>query len=151
MTDRENTIGRPMEILLVEDSLTAARIAMGALKKGHVVHRLTWLTDGDEALEFVHQHGKFTQAPRPDLILLDLTLPGKDGRQVLQELKADDDLRRIPVVVMTGSTDQEDIAASERLQVEAYMTKPVDLSKFLDVVKQLNRFWHEDMVLPTRD
>ncbi len=70
---------------------------------------------------------------------------------MLQELKADEDLQRIPVVVMTGSTDQEDIAASERLQVEAYMTKPVDLTKFLDVVTQLNRFWHEDMVLPTRD
>ena len=104
------TVGRPMEILLVEDSLTAARLAIGALKKAPVPHRLTWLTDGEEAAEFVYRRGRFTRAPRPDLILLDLTLPKKDGRELLAEIKSDEDLQTIPVVVLTSSTDEEDVA-----------------------------------------
>jgi two-component system, chemotaxis family, response regulator Rcp1 len=146
---RSNTVGRPMEILLVEDSLTSARLTIGALRKGQVQHRLTWLTDGDEALEFVYPRGKYGRAPRPDLILLDLGLPKKDGREVLKEIKSDDELRDIPVVVLTASTDEEDIAISEQLQVESYMTKPVDLDKFLQLVRELSRFWHADMILPT--
>lgn len=145
----DNTIGRPMEILFVEDSLTSARLTMGALKKGAVQHRLTWLTNGAEALEFLHRRGKFVRAPRPDLILLDLGLPIKDGREVLTEIKADERLRDIPVVVMTASTSEEDVAASERLQVESYMTKPVDMVKFLKLVRDLERFWHADLILPT--
>lgn len=144
-----NTVGRPMEILLVEDSLMAARLTMGALRKGSVQHRLTWLTDGQEALEFVERRGKYAQAPRPDLILLDLGLPKKDGREVLEEIRGDDDLRSIPIVVLTASTDEEDVTRTERLQVEGYLTKPVDLRKFLDLVRQLSRFWHADMILPT--
>lgn len=144
-----DTVGRAMEILLVEDSLSAARLAMGALKKGEVFHRLTWLRDGLEAMEFLRQQDRFARAPRPDLILLDLTLPGKDGREVLSEIKDDENLKSIPVVVLTGSTDQEDIARSERLHVDGHMTKPVDLDKFLHLVQELKRFWHEDMVLPT--
>ena len=144
-----NTVGRPMEILLVEDSLMSARITIGALRNGGVQHRLTWLSNGEEALEFVQRRGKYTQAPRPDLILLDLGLPGKDGREVLAELRADDELKEIPVVVLTSSTDQEDILSTERLQVESYLTKPVDLEKFLNLVRDLSRFWHADMILPT--
>ena len=143
-----NTVGRPMEILLVEDSLTFARIAFGALKKGEVQHRLTWVTDGEEALEFLYKRGKFSRAPRPDLILLDLGLPKKDGREVLTEIKNDDDLKQIPVVVMTASTDACDIQRSEELQVQSYMTKPLNLKKFLKLVKELARYWHEDMILP---
>lgn len=143
------TIGRPMEILLVEDSLTSARLTMGALKSGHVQHRLTWITDGVEALEFLHKRGKFAHAPRPDLILLDLGLPKKDGREVLTEMKTDYELKDIPVVVMTASTDQEDMARSESLQVESYLTKPVNLDKFLKLVQKLSRFWRSDMILPT--
>ena len=143
-----NAVGRPMEILLVEDSLMAARLTMGTLRKGEVQHRLTWLTDGAEALEFVHKRGKYTQAPRPDLILLDLGLPKRDGHEVLTEIKSDDDLKDIPVVVLTASTDYEDMVNSERLQVESYMTKPVDLEKFMQLVKELSRFWHADMILP---
>ena len=143
-----NTVGRPMEILLVEDSLTSARLTMGALKQGSVQHRLTWVTDGEEALEFLYQRGKYTHAPRPDLVLLDLELPRKDGREVLAEIKGDDELRGIPVVILTSSTSEEDIAHSERLEVESYLTKPVDLPKFLHLVKQLSRFWHADMILP---
>lgn len=145
----QNTVGRPMEILLVEDSLTAARVTMGGLKSGKVPHRLTWVTDGAEALEFLHQVGKFSRAPRPDLILLDLGLPKKDGREVLREIKANSILAEIPVVVLTASTDQEDRLNSEQLQVEAYMTKPVNLEKFLELVVKLSRFWREDMILPT--
>lgn len=143
-----NTVGRPMEILLVEDSLTSARLTMGALRQGNVPHRLTWLSDGDEALEFLHRRGKYRQAPRPDLVLLDLGLPGTDGREVLTELRATDDLRDMPVVVLTASTDEEDITQTERLQVESYLTKPVDLEKFQSLVRDLSRFWRADMVVP---
>ena len=94
-----------MEILLVEDSLTSARLTMGTLKKGAFEHRLTWLSDGNDAVEFLFRRGKYAQAPRPDLILLDLGLPGKDGREVLTEIRACDELNGIPVVVMTASTD----------------------------------------------
>lgn len=146
---RHNTVGRPMEILLVEDSLTSARLTMGALRNGQVQHRLTWLTDGEETLEFLYRRGKYARAPRPDLILLDLGLPRRDGREVLAEMKADEDLKAIPVVVMTSSTDPEDVVSSELLQVESYMTKPVDLEKFLRVVRELKGFWHADMILPT--
>ena len=146
---QRNTVGRPMEILLVEDSLTAARLTMGGLKSGQVQHRLTWVTNGEEAIEFLRQSGKFSRAPRPDLILLDLGLPKKDGREVLKEIKADPGLAEIPVVVLTASTDQEDRLASERLQVESYLTKPVNLEKFLELVAKLSRFWHADMILPT--
>ena len=146
---KRDTIGRPMEILLVEDSLTSARLTMGALKTGEVQHRLTWLTDGEEALEFLYKKGKYAQAPRPDLILLDLGLPKKDGREVLTDIKSNDELKQIPVVVLTGSTAQEDILNSERLEVESYMTKPVDLDKFLRLVKDLSVFWHADMIVPT--
>lgn len=144
-----NIIGRPMEILLVEDSLVSARLTIGALRKGGIQHRLTWLTDGEDALEFLNRRGKYVHAPRPDLVLLDLELPRRDGREVLDEVKSDDRLRSIPVVVLTASTSADDMQQSERLQVEAYMTKPVDLDKFLRLVRDLSRFWHADMILPT--
>jgi two-component system, chemotaxis family, response regulator Rcp1 len=145
---RNDTIGRPMEILMVEDSLMFARITMGALKEGAVKHRMTWLTDGFDALEFLHRRGRFKRAPRPDLLLLDLGLPKIDGREVLTEVKSDDGLRTIPVVVMTGSEDVEDRLLGERLQVEGYVTKPVDFEKFLRLVAELREHWQEDMVLP---
>ena len=138
-----------MEILLVEDSLTSGRLTMGTLRKGNLQHRLTWLTNGQEAMEFLHQRGIYSRAPRPDLILLDLTLPVKDGREVLAEIKADEHLRSIPIVVLTASTSQQDLAHSDLLKVESYLTKPIDISKFLEVIKQLERFWHADMILPS--
>ncbi len=143
------TTARPMEILMVEDSLTFARITMMALRQGKIEHRLTWLTDGQEALEFLHQCGKYRRSPRPDLILLDLGLPKIDGREVLADIKSDDKLRCIPVVVMTVSTSEADRIESERLDVEAYLTKPVDLGKFLELVTDLSEYWHEDMIVPT--
>ena len=145
---KSETVGRPMEILLVEDSLTSARLTMSALKNGNVQHRLTWLRDGQEAIQFLYRRDKFARAPRPDLILLDLGLPKKDGREVLAEIKTDDDLKSIPVVVLTASVSSDDMLASERLQVEAYLTKPVDLDKFLWLVNELKGFWMAGVILP---
>lgn len=137
-----------MEILLVEDSLVFARITIGALKKGGVSHRLTLVVDGVEALEFLRRQGPFSRAPRPDLVLLDLGLPKKDGKAVLAEIRADEELRTIPVVVMTASDDQHDMEECERLGVDCYINKPVDLDKFIGLVKQLKNSWSADLILP---
>ncbi len=142
------TVGRPMEILLVEDNLMDARIAIEALKSADIKHRLTLLRDGDEALEFLYKTGKFARAPRPDLILLDLELPKRDGREVLTELKSDFDLSSIPVVILTASKAHEDVVRSEQLEVDSYMTKPVDLKKFLGMVRELKSCWLADVILP---
>jgi chemotaxis family two-component system response regulator Rcp1 len=142
------TIGRPMEILLVEDGLVDASVTIGALRKGQIQHRMTLIRDGAEAMEFLRQDGKFARAPRPDLILLDLGLPKKDGREVLQEIKADETLSSIPVVIMTSSDDEEDRVQSELLGVDSFITKPVDFEKFLTVVRQLKRYLHADLILP---
>lgn len=143
-----DTVGRPMEILLVEDNWDDARLTYEFLKECAIQHRLTWLWDGDEALEFLHRRGKYARVPRPDLILLDLGLPRIDGRVVLTQVKGDADLGEIPVVVMTASKDHEDLLRSEQLQVDGYITKPVDLEKFLALVRDLKRFWHADLILP---
>jgi CheY-like chemotaxis protein len=146
-----DTVGRPMEILLVEDSLSDARLAIEALRGGPVQHRLTLVCDGLEAMDFLRRQGRFGRAPRPDLILLDLHLPKKDGCELLREIKADDELKRIPVVVLTASTAHEDILVGQNLQVESYMTKPVDVHKFVTVIKELNRYWRADLLLPTSE
>lgn len=143
---RHDTVGRPMEILLVEDSLMFARIAIGALQQGRIQHRLTWLTDGLEAMFFLKHEGKYASAPHPDLLLLDLKLPGMDGRELLAKLRADDDLKSLPVVVMTG---EGEVAQLADLTVDAFLTKPLDLPKFIDVIQKLDRFWKADMVLPS--
>lgn len=148
---QRETVGRAMEILLVEDSVPAAKLAMGGVKRGDFEHRLTWLRDGQEASDFLHQTGLFAQAPQPDLILLDLGLPGKDGRELLREIRADEQLKDIPVVILTASTDQTDIVRSENLKVEGYLIKPLDLEKFLKLVRKLKRFWKEDMIVPPVD
>jgi two-component system, chemotaxis family, response regulator Rcp1 len=137
-----------MEILLIEDSLDDARLAFEFLREGQLSHRLTWLSDGDEAADFLFKRGKFARVPHPDLILLDLGLPGKDGRELLTEIKADEALRHIPVVVMTSSKDHEDMLRSEQLAVEGFITKPVDWPKFLGLVRELREFWHADLILP---
>jgi len=147
-TGRNNVIGRPMEVLLVEDSLTHARIVIGALRNGEVKHRLTLVLDGAEALEFLQQKGKFIRAPRPDLVLLDLRLPRRDGLEVLAEMKADEKLQGLPIVVMTASDDEEDRLQCELYNIAGYITKPVNLDKFLQLVGELKRFWREDVILP---
>jgi CheY-like chemotaxis protein len=148
---RSETVGRPMEILLVEDSLFYARFTIEALQKGGIQHRLTLIFDGQEALEFLRRQGKFANAPRPDLILLDLQLPKKSGLEVLEELRGDFKLQNIPVVVMTSSESLGDMQECERLGVESYITKPVDLQKFLAVVKELKDCWRTDLLLPVMD
>jgi len=140
-----------MEILLVEDSLTHARLTIGMLKKGRIRHRVTLVRDGEEAMRFVLREEQFSRAPRPDLILLDLELPKLDGRQVLDRLKTDYDLQNIPVVILTSSQAHEDQVRSEMLQVEAYLTKPIDVDHFIAIIQQLKRFWHEDLILPAAE
>lgn len=145
---QRDTIGRPMEILLVEDGLVDARMTIAALQKSGLKHRLTLVRDGVEALNFLHREGIFSHAPRPDLILLDLHLPKKDGREVLGEIKADLDLKNIPVVILTASDDPSDKTQSDLLHVDSYMTKPVDFDQFLTVIRKLRKYWMADIVLP---
>ena len=141
---------RPIEILLVEDNPGDVRLTREALRDGKVRNHLSVVSDGVEALEFVRQEGKFADAPRPGLILLDLNLPRKDGRQVLAEIKSDPNLSRIPVVILTTSQSDEDILKTYGLHANAYVTKPVDLEQFLKVVQSIEDFWLTLVTLPSR-
>jgi len=131
----------PVEILLVEDNAGDHRLTQEALREGKVYNNLHWAKDGVEALDFLHRRGKHAKAPRPDLILLDLNLPRKDGREVLATLKADPSLKHIPVVVLTTSSAEVDILNSYQLHANCYITKPVDLDQFGAVVKSVEDFW----------
>lgn len=142
------TIGRPMEILLVEDNLVNARLTMGSIANGQVKHRLTLTRDGQEAIDFLFRVGRFAKAPRPDLILLDLRLPEIDGLDVLEKIKADETLRAIPVVIMTASEDEQDKLQCEQLKIDGYLRKPVDVHQFLELIKKLKRLLRDDIVLP---
>jgi chemotaxis family two-component system response regulator Rcp1 len=142
------TEGSPIEILLVEDNPGDHRLTQEALKEGKVYNNLSWVKDGTEALDFLHRRGKHVRAPRPDIILLDLNLPKKDGRAVLAEIKADHELRTIPVVVLTTSKAEEDVLKSYDLHANCYVTKPVDLDKFITVVQSIDRFWLTIVTLP---
>ncbi|MCR9116580.1 MAG: response regulator [bacterium] len=148
MTDYENAIGRPMEILLVEDSLVQASLTIGALKNGNVAHRLTYVRDGAEAVEFLKREGVYVRAPKPDLILLDLRLPKLDGLEVLAEIKEIEPLHTVPVVVMTASDDEDDRLQCEMFNVAGYIQKPLNLPKFLLLVGELKRYWRKDVILP---
>lgn len=139
----------PVEILLVEDNPGDMRLTQEALKEGKVYNNLHWAKDGVEALEFLRRQGKHANSPRPDIILLDLNLPRKDGREVLEEVKRDDKLKHIPVVVLTTSKAEEDVARSYELHANCYVTKPVDLEKFISVVHAIDRFWLTVVTLPT--
>ena len=143
-------IGKPIEILLVEDNPGDARLVKEALKDVKVLNNLRVAKDGVEALDFLHREGNHTGAPRPDLILLDLNLPKKNGREVLKEIKADKNLKRIPVVVLTTSKAEEDILRSYDLQANCYITKPVDLDEFIKVVKSIKDFWFTIVKLPPK-
>lgn len=147
----QNIVGRPMEVLLVEDNLEDAQVTIQALKEGKVRCRVSLVRDGEEAMVFLHRAGVFARAPRPDLVLLDIELPKKDGRQVLTEIRADDGLKSIPVVVLTGSIVHKTLFHGLNLHVDEYMTKPVDLEQFIRVVKALRRSWLADVVLPVVD
>ena len=143
-----DTVGRPMEILLVEDDLEDAGLTIEALNEGDVPSRVSLVRDGEEAMEFLRRQGKYARVPRPDLILLDLKLPKMGGREVLAEVRSDDGLKRIPVVVLTSSPTHREILENENLHVEDYMVKPVDTEQFLAVVKSLRRYLLSDVILP---
>jgi chemotaxis family two-component system response regulator Rcp1 len=144
----ERTKGAPVEILLVEDNPADVRLTQEALKEGKVFNNLHWSKDGVEALEFLRRQGKHAGAPRPDIILLDLNLPKKDGREVLFEIKNDDQLKRIPVVILTTSKAEEDVLKTYNLHANCYVTKPVDLEQFIRVVRTIDQFWLTVVTLP---
>ena len=146
MSDQTN--GRPMEILLVEDNPGDVRFTAEVLKEAEVRNNLSVAKDGVEAIAFLRRQGQYLDAPRPDLILLDLNLPKKDGREVLAEIKADESLKRIPVVVLTTSQAEQDIIRSYSLYANCYITKPVDLDQFIRVVQSIEDFWLTIVKLP---
>ena len=141
-------LARPVEILHVEDSPDDVELTIEALKEGKVWHNLTAVADGVEALEFLRKQGKYVNAPEPDIILLDLNLPRKDGREVLEEIKTDEQLKHIPVVVLTTSQAEQDIFKSYQLHANCYITKPVDLDQFFSVIISLENFWLTVVKLP---
>ena len=139
---------KPIEILLVEDNPGDVRLTKEALKEAKVINNLTVLKDGEEALAYLRRQGPYEKAARPHLILLDLNLPRKDGREVLGQIKAEDALKRIPVVVLTTSQDEQDVLKSYNLHANCYITKPVDLDQFIRVAQSIEDFWLGIVVLP---
>ena len=135
------SLGRPVQILLVEDSPSDVAMTVAALREGHIVNDIHVAGDGEVAMDFLHRRGEYRDAPRPDLILLDLNLPKKDGREVLAEVKADDDLGAIPVVVLTTSTAESDVLRSYKLHANSYVMKPLGFKQFLAAVQQIESFW----------
>ena len=140
--------GRPVEVLLVEDNPGDVRLTMEALKEAKVINHLSVAMDGVEALAYLRREGKFSNAPRPELILLDLNLPRKDGREVLAEIKQDPNLKRIPVVVLTTSQAEQDVLRTYDLHANCYINKPVDLDQFIEIVKTIEGFWLSIVQLP---
>ncbi|WP_280493539.1 response regulator [Nocardia asiatica] len=140
--------GRPIDILLVEDDPGDELMTREAFEDNKIGNTLHVARDGEEALDFLYRQGAYPDAPRPDLILLDLNLPKYDGRQVLEKIKADPDLSHIPVVVLTTSAAEEDILRSYRLHANAYVTKPVDLDQFVAAIKQIDDFFVQVVRLP---
>lgn len=139
---------RPIVILLVEDNPGDVDLAREALAAGKLHNSLQVVRDGVEAMDFLYKTGKFRDAPRPDLIILDLNLPKKDGRQVLAEIKEDENLKRIPVVILTTSRAEDDVLKSYNLHANCYITKPMELQQFLHVVQSIEKFWLSIVVLP---
>lgn len=142
--------GQPIEILMVEDNPSDVRLTKEAFKDAKVRNRMHVAVDGEDAMGFLRRAGRHSEAPRPDLILLDLNLPKKNGREVLAEIKADSDLKRIPVVILTTSDDEKDIMAAYDLHVNAYVRKPVDLDQFIKIVEAVEDFWLTVVKLPPK-
>ncbi len=143
----QNT-ARPVEILLVEDNPGDVRLTQEAIKEDKMIANLHVVIDGQEAMAFLRNEGNFTDAPCPDLILLDLNLPKKDGREVLADIKKDETLKQIPVVVLTTSQSEEDILKAYKLNANCFITKPVDMDQFVKVVKAIDNFWFTVVKLP---
>lgn len=140
--------GKPIDILLVEDNPGDVRLTQEALREGKIHNNLYVVKDGLEAMEFLRRQGRHSGATRPDLILLDLNLPKKDGREVLADIKNDPELKRIPVVVLTTSAAEEDVLKSYNSHANCYITKPVDLEQFMKVAKAIREFWLTIVKLP---
>jgi len=133
--------GKRIEILLVEDTVTEAELTMETLADGRIFNRVHWVQDGEEAMTFLHRQGRHATAPRPDLILLDLHMPRKDGFEVLAEIKENPEWRRIPVVVMTSSSKDADILRAYNLHANCFVTKPLDFEEFMEAVRSIEEFW----------
>jgi chemotaxis family two-component system response regulator Rcp1 len=139
---------RPIDILLIEDNLGDIDLAREALGMGKLHNSLHVVQDGVAAMDFLRKKGKYADSPRPDLIILDLNLPKKDGRQVLAEVKEDDSLKSIPVVILTTSSAEEDVLKTYNMHANCYITKPIDIKQFLHVVRSIEEFWLSIVVLP---
>jgi CheY-like chemotaxis protein len=139
--NRMHNGSRPIEILLVEDCIDEAELTMETLREGRVSNRVHWVEDGEEALTFLRRQGPHAAAPRPDLILLDWHLPRKSGQEVLAEIKEHPQWKRIPVVIMTSSADEKDVLAAYDRHANCYITKPIDLDKFMEAVRSIEDFW----------
>lgn len=146
-----NASSRSINILLVEDNAGDRRLTKEALKEAKLKNRLDMVQDGVEAMSYLRREGEYAKAVRPDLILLDLNMPRKDGREVLKEIKEDPELKRIPVVVLTTSDAEQDIAKSYDLHTNCYIKKPVDLDQFMKIVQSITHFWLNIVVLPPMD
>ncbi len=143
-----NRLVKPIDILLVEDNPGDADLAREALEGSKINNNLYVVEDGDVAMKFLHRNIGYHDVPRPDLILLDLNLPKKDGREVLADIKEDNNLKRIPVVILTSSHAEEDVLKSYNLHANCYITKPIDLNQFVKVVRSIENFWFSIVVLP---
>ncbi|SFS68356.1 response regulator [Halostagnicola kamekurae] len=151
MTKRPTSSAEPARILLVEDNPGDVRLTKEAFKRGRIEIELEVVSDGVDALEYLSQEGEYADAPRPDLVLLDLNLPRMNGEEVLEELQDDPTLRRIPVIVLTSSQAEEDVIASYDLSANAYLTKPVDPDAFIETVRTFEKFWFSMVRLPPED
>jgi len=139
---------RPIEILLVEDSPSDATLTIEALEAGKIANKLSHVEDGAEAMAYLRRQGRYSNASKPDLIMLDLNLPRKDGREVLKELKSDPALKMIPVIILTTSSSDKDVMQSYELHANCYITKPVDFKRFIDIVRSIENFWLTVVTLP---
>lgn len=154
MTVKQDTTidqtARQIEILLVEDNEGDVGLVEEVFQEAKIRNNLNIAEDGEEAMLFLRKEGKFSDVPSPDIILLDLNLPGKDGREVLKEIKEDNELKRIPVVILTTSKAEEDVLKSYNLHANSYITKPVDFDQFLKVIKSIENFWLDIVKLPSK-
>lgn len=142
-------IGKPIEIMLVEDNPGDVFLTKKAFKTAKITNQLMVAEDGEIAMAMLRKEGKYKDTVTPDLILLDLNLPGKDGREVLEEIKEDEELRRIPVIILTSSHAEKDILESYNMHANSYVIKPLDFSKFTEIVKSIEDFWFTTVILPT--
>jgi two-component system, chemotaxis family, response regulator Rcp1 len=147
-TDRGDA--RPVQILIVEDNPADARLVREVMRDSKMLNEIHWVPDGVEAMAFLRRQGKYSDSPRPNIMFLDLNMPRKDGREVLREVKSDSELRRIPIVVMTSSQAEEDIARAYDQHANCYVRKPIDFKQFHEVVKSLENFWFTTVELPSR-